>query len=113
MIPASVCEAIDRVVTEKELREVLESPISNAERDEATSLRRWFMKRYPRAEERLAYIRQAYSRWRADIDRSSATRGRALDATEAQSARRKPLETSVSFEPPWYVEVQTPLAVPA
>ena len=71
MIPRAVDEAINRIVTRDELREALEGPISQAERDEVVTLHRWFATRYPSAEQRLAYVRQAYARWRGDLDRSS------------------------------------------
>ena len=63
MIPEAVARAIDRAVTPEELRDVLERPISTAERDEVASLCRWFTTRYPSPEARLAYVRQAYARW--------------------------------------------------
>jgi hypothetical protein len=63
MIPEAVTRAIDRVVTLEELHDVLERPISTADRDEVVSLFRWFTTRYPSPEARLAYVRQAYARW--------------------------------------------------
>ena len=71
MIPRAIHEAVNRRVTRDELQEALERPISQAERDEAVMLHRWFTTRYPSAEERLAYVRQAYARWRGDLSRSS------------------------------------------
>jgi hypothetical protein len=70
MIPRSIQHAIDRDVTREELRDSLERPISESERSEAVALYRWFTTRYRSAEERLAYVRQAYARWRRDIDYS-------------------------------------------
>jgi hypothetical protein len=63
MIPEVVRQAINRPVTREELREALEGPISVAEREQLTSLCRWFLARYPSPEARLAYVRQAYARW--------------------------------------------------
>lgn len=73
MIPNAIRDAIDRVVTLEELREALEGPISVAERDEVVSLFRWFTTRYPSAEARLAYVRQAYQRWQSEVHRSPGT----------------------------------------
>jgi len=67
----SIQDAIDRIVTDAELREALDGPISEGERNEVLSLHRWFTTRYPSAEERLAYVRQAYERWRGTVNRSS------------------------------------------
>ena len=63
MIRDAVRQAIDRAVTQEELREALERPIPAAERDDVLWLLRWFTTRYPSAEARLAYVRQAYARW--------------------------------------------------
>jgi hypothetical protein len=59
----AVRHALDRAVTPEELRDALERPIPAADRDEVASLCRWFTTRYPSAEARLAYVRQAYARW--------------------------------------------------
>ena len=64
MIPDAIAQAIDRRVTAEELRRELERSIDEAEREEVLSLVRWFTKRYPSPEARLAYLRRAYSRWR-------------------------------------------------
>ena len=71
MTPHPIQDAMNRIVTDAELREALDGPISEAERNEVLSLRRWFTRRYPSAEERLAYVRQAYERWRGIVNRSS------------------------------------------
>jgi hypothetical protein len=68
MTPSSIEQAIGRIVTTEELRESLGQPISEAERSEAVALYRWFTKRYPSAEERLAYVRQAYARWQRHVN---------------------------------------------
>ena len=67
MIPDAVAQVIDRRVSAEEVRDALESPVSAAERGEALALVRWFTTRYPTAEERLAYVRQAYARWQRSI----------------------------------------------
>jgi hypothetical protein len=71
MIPRAIEQAMNRPVTEAELHEALEGPISEAEQHEVAALHDWFTTRYPSAEERLAYVRQAYARWRATVTRSS------------------------------------------
>jgi hypothetical protein len=58
-----VLEAADRQVTAAEAAAYLAAPISDAERDEAVALIRWFRRRYPTGAERLAYVRRAYRRW--------------------------------------------------
>jgi hypothetical protein len=64
MIPDAVAREIDRRVSPDELRRELARPIDAAEREEVVSLVRWFTTRYPAAEDRLAYVRRAYERWR-------------------------------------------------
>jgi len=54
----------DRPVTPAELRLALEEPIGADEREEVLALVRWFTRRYPTPADRLAYVRQAYARWR-------------------------------------------------
>jgi hypothetical protein len=66
-----VLENDERLVTREEVREALDRPISTAEREEVISLVRWFTTRYPTAEARLAYVTQAYARWRRARDRST------------------------------------------
>jgi hypothetical protein len=60
-------EAIDRLigrlVTKEEVRAALEAEIESVEREDVLALVKWFTTRYPTAEERLAYVRQAYARW--------------------------------------------------
>jgi hypothetical protein len=41
----------------------LTAPISDAEREDALALVRWFRRRYPTGAERLAYVRRASRRW--------------------------------------------------
>jgi hypothetical protein len=54
---------VDRRVSRAELREALDAPLSDAEREEILTLKRWFTRRYPTGAERLAYVRRAYARW--------------------------------------------------
>ena len=54
----------ERRVSPAELRHTLERPLSEDEREEVLSLARWFRRRYASGTERLAYVRQAYTRWR-------------------------------------------------
>jgi hypothetical protein len=56
--------AINRIVTAEEIRRALDRRIPASEREEVEQLVRWFTTRYPTAEARLGYIRQAYTRWR-------------------------------------------------
>ena len=74
MIDSAFSQVIDRAVTRDELRETLDRPIPAEERDEVISLLRWFTTRYPTAEARLAYVKQAYARWQGAIDRSAGGR---------------------------------------
>ena len=68
-----LADIANREVTGSELRDALERPIPPDERDEVESLIRWFTTRYPRPEDRLAYVRQAYERWTiASTARSSS-----------------------------------------
>jgi hypothetical protein len=62
---ARLDEAINRRVTVEEVRHALERDIPPEEREEVLELVRWFTSRYPTAEQRLAYVRQAYARWAA------------------------------------------------
>lgn len=39
------------------------APMSEREREAAWALIDWFMRRYPTARERLAYVRRAYAAW--------------------------------------------------
>ena len=60
---ADVSALVDRRVTAEELQEALDRPLTNDEREEILALVRWFRRRYPTPLERLAYVRQAYTRW--------------------------------------------------
>ncbi len=50
-------------LTREEARRYLDHPVSEAERDDVLALVRWFRRRYPTPEDRLAYVRRAYARW--------------------------------------------------
>jgi hypothetical protein len=63
MIDSELANVIDRRVTAGELRDALERPITDDEREDVLSLVRWFTRRYPSAQARLAYVRAAYARW--------------------------------------------------
>jgi hypothetical protein len=52
-----------REVTAAEAAAYLAVPISEAEREEAVALVRWFRRRYPTGADRLAYVRRACRRW--------------------------------------------------
>jgi len=57
----------ERRLSPLEARQYLETPISEAERDEVLALARWFRRRYPTPLERLAYVRRAYARWQRTL----------------------------------------------
>jgi hypothetical protein len=63
-------DALDRVirrhVTKAELHRELVRPISADEREDVLALVRWFTRRYPSPEARLAYVNRAYARWRTE-----------------------------------------------
>lgn len=63
-------ETMNRAVTQEELREALDAPIPESERAEIVALCRWFTTRYPSAEARLGYVRQAYVRWQGAMHRA-------------------------------------------
>jgi hypothetical protein len=67
---ARVADVINRPISAAELREALERPLSDHEREEIRALARWFCRRYPTPRERLAYARQAYRRWQATAVRA-------------------------------------------
>jgi hypothetical protein len=64
VIPPAVVQALNRTVTPDELRRALTREIPDDEREDVQALIRWFTTRYPSPEARLAYVRQAYARWR-------------------------------------------------
>jgi hypothetical protein len=57
----------DRTLGALEARAYLDTPVSQAERDDVLALVRWFRRRYPTPAERLAYVRRAYTRWRRTL----------------------------------------------
>jgi hypothetical protein len=65
MMPSQVAELIEHRIGIDELQRELERPITDDEREETAALIRWFTRRYPSPEERLAYVRRAYAHWQA------------------------------------------------
>ena len=61
----AVKDVINRRVSVDEVRRELTRPIPVEERDDVLALVKWFTTRYPSPESRLAYVRLAYTRWRA------------------------------------------------
>jgi len=53
----------ERTLTREEFDAYVNAPITAHERDNALELHRWFVRRYPTARDRLAYVRRAYRRW--------------------------------------------------
>jgi hypothetical protein len=53
----------ERRLSAEEARAALAVPLGQAEEEESRSLIRWFRRRYPTPEARLAYARRAYRRW--------------------------------------------------
>ena len=53
----------ERQLSPAEVNAYLDTPISDAEREDLLALNRWFTARYPSGAERLAYVRRAYLRW--------------------------------------------------
>jgi hypothetical protein len=73
-----VASLVDRRVSPTELREAIEQPLTDEEREQILSLSRWFCRRYPTPPERLAYVRQAYRRWQ----RSAGSARHAIEPSE-------------------------------
>ena len=67
MTADKVARAVARSVSPEEVRAALETEITTAEREPFNKLVTWFTTRYPTPEARLAYVRQAYARWTADV----------------------------------------------
>jgi hypothetical protein len=53
----------ERTLSPEEIRTYLAVPMSDGEREDVISLVHWFRRRYPHPEDRLAYVRRAYTRW--------------------------------------------------
>ena len=70
---ARVATLSARTLSADEIRAWLDTPIGDAEREEVLSLVRWFRRRYATPAERLAYVRQAYARWRRVTARATST----------------------------------------
>lgn len=64
---ARLAREIDRIVTPEEARRYLEAPVTDAERAEVRGLCQWFTRRYPTPAEQLAYVREAFARWRRGV----------------------------------------------
>jgi hypothetical protein len=64
-------ELTERKVSGEEIRLALERPLGDDEPDEILALVRWFTRRYPTGADRLAYVRQAYARWRRKLTATS------------------------------------------
>ena len=57
----------DRILSREEFVEGLAVPLSHEELENNRDLIRWFRTRYPTPAERLAYVRQAYRRWKGGV----------------------------------------------
>lgn len=66
--PRALASFHDRVLGPAAARDYLDSPITDAERDDVLALIRWFRRRYPTPAERLAYVRRAYARWQRTLE---------------------------------------------
>jgi hypothetical protein len=73
----------DRALSAEDARAYLDTPITESEREDVLTLVRWFVRRYPTADERLAYARRAYGRWQRT----------AVRAATARRTERKPPQT--------------------
>ena len=63
MTKDALAAEVDRELTPDQARVYLAHPITNAEREDTLALVRWFTRRYPTPDARLAYARRAYTRW--------------------------------------------------
>jgi hypothetical protein len=82
---ARLAKLIDRRVSPAELREALDTPLTDAEREDILALSRWFCKRYPTPLERLAYIRRAYTRWQRSAGLARTAEGERCDPEGRES----------------------------
>jgi hypothetical protein len=62
-IVARLQQLANRRLSAAEVEAGLRARNNEAEMDEARSLIRWFLRRYPMPSQRLAYARRAYARW--------------------------------------------------
>lgn len=53
---------VDRPLSAEEVTRILAASVTDAEVEATLELVRWFMRRYPTANERFAYNRRAYAR---------------------------------------------------
>lgn len=53
----------ERQLSPAEFEAYVNTPMTDAERDETRALVAWFTRRYPTGADRLAYVRRAYRRW--------------------------------------------------
>jgi hypothetical protein len=65
VLPESIAREINRPATAEEIQQALQRTITSEEREEFHALVEWFTRRYPTPAARLAYVRQAYARWRS------------------------------------------------
>jgi len=63
VVRARVSAAAERRLSVAEVEAYLRTPISDTEREDVLAQVRWFRRRYPTGEDRLAYVRQAHRRW--------------------------------------------------
>ena len=59
----------ERQLSAEEVEAALRTPITDQEREEILELVSWFRRRYPTPADRLAYVRRAYRRWQATLER--------------------------------------------
>lgn len=57
----------NRRLSAEEIRQYLDTPISDFEREQVLELITWFRRRYPTGADRLAYVRRAYALWTANV----------------------------------------------
>jgi len=55
---------VERRLSPEEFEARVRAPMSDEERTAIRENIAWFRRRYPTPRERLAYVRQAYARWR-------------------------------------------------
>ncbi|MBI1875399.1 MAG: hypothetical protein HYS05_16140 [Acidobacteria bacterium] len=70
--PLDLQALANRTLQPAEARRYLDTPVTDAEREEVLALVRWFRRRYPTPLERLEYVRRAYSRWQRTLGIAAA-----------------------------------------